>query len=219
MFEKIRSIINIMAKIITINSLKGGVSKSTLAINLYYYLVAEGNICGLIDADPQGSLTEELADREDVPLLARDQIEDWQAVKTHAEGDFIVIDTAPTRDPHETLSILGISDFVLIPCKASIFDVRALFKTVGLVKDAQKKNKKLRGAIILTQGKPNTTIHDHLRETVEDYGFPVLAAEMLNRVDYQGSLSEPNGIFSTRNKKAQKEIKSMAIEVKNLLKK
>ena len=206
-----------MSKIITINSLKGGVSKSTIAINLYYYLAGEDNVCGLIDADPQGSLTEELSDREDVPLLSREQIADWQAIRDNSEGDYIVIDTAPTRDPNETLAILEISDFVLIPCKASIFDIRALRKTIGLVQEAQKANPGLKGAIMLTQGKANTTIHDQLRQTVEDYGLPVLAAEMLNRVDYQGSLSETEGIFSTRNSKAQNEIKSMAIEIKNLL--
>lgn len=207
-----------MAKIITINSLKGGVSKSTLAINLYYYLSGSGKSCGLIDADPQGSLTEELEDREDVPLLSRDQIDDWSNIRENAGGDYIIIDTAPTRDPDETRAILSISDFVLIPCKASIFDVRALVKTVGLYLEAQQDNPKLRGAIMLTQGKANTTIHDQLRNTVEEYGMPVLASEMLNRVDYQASLSEPAGIFSTKNTKAQNEVKSMAIEILNLIK-
>ncbi len=206
-----------MAKIITINSLKGGVSKSTLAINLYYYFAADNDSCGLIDADPQGSLTEELEDRDDIPLLSRDQISDWKSVQENSGGDYIIIDTAPTRDPEETLAILTISDFVLIPCKASIFDVRALVKTIELFQKAQEVNGKLRGAIILTQGKANTNIHDQLRSTVEGYGLPVLAAEMLNRVDYQVSLSEAEGIFSSRNSKAQSEVKSIAIEIKNLL--
>ena len=206
-----------MAKIITINSLKGGVSKSTLAINLYYYFAADNDSCGLIDADPQGSLTEALEDRDDIPLLSRDQISDWKSVQENSGGDYIIIDTAPTRDPEETLAILTISDFVLIPCKASIFDVRALVKTIELFQKAQEVNGKLRGAIILTQGKANTNIHDQLRSTVEGYGLPVLAAEMLNRVDYQVSLSEAEGIFSSRNSKAQSEVKSIAIEIKNLL--
>lgn len=207
-----------MTSIITVNSLKGGVSKSTIAINLYYYLAKQDHVCGLIDADPQGSLTEELVDRDDVPLITRGQIQDWGAIRSNVEGDYIIIDTAPTRDPNETLAIFHISNFVLIPCKASIFDVRALVKTIGLFNQAKEKNKGLLGAIMLTQGKANTTIHDQLRQTVEEYGLPVLASEMLSRVDYQSSLSEEEGIFSSRNAKAQLEIKNAAIEIKNLLK-
>ena len=206
-----------MTQIITINSLKGGVSKSTLAINLYYYYNEAGMTCGIIDADPQGSLTEELESRKDVPLLSRSQVRNWQDLRGNLEGDFIIIDTAPTRDAKEAMAIFAISDFVLIPCKASVFDVRALLKTIENFETAQSNHPGLKGGIVLTQGKPGTNIKDQLRSHVEDYGLPVLATEMLNRVDYQSSLSDEKGIFSTRNAKAKAEVRNIGIEIKNLL--
>jgi len=47
-----------MTLIITLAHEKGGVSKTTLALNLQGYFRRSGRACIVVDGDPQGSTTE-----------------------------------------------------------------------------------------------------------------------------------------------------------------
>lgn len=204
-----------MAQIICLHSLKGGTSKSTLTLNLYHYFSSLGKSIGIIDADPQGSISQAAEDR--IPVMKRSEIDNWNDVPEMIQGDMVLIDTAPMRAGNETLSILEISDLLLIPVRSSIFDLQALDFTVELYGKAKQTNKALRACIVLTQGNATTVLTTQLREALEEYGLPVLATEMLYRVAYQRYLDNEKGVLASGDQKAIAEIRGIAIELQNLL--
>lgn len=107
---------------ISLVSRKGGTGKSTLAAHLSVE-AAKRHSTGIIDTDPQGTLTGWWNDRQaDVPAY-------FPAV-SRATGDILIIDTPPSTG---IKAIIKDADLCLIPVKPSPNDLRAVGDTVTLV--------------------------------------------------------------------------------------
>ncbi|WP_431199651.1 AAA family ATPase [Mucilaginibacter sp. P19] len=79
-----------MAKIITIAHQKGGVGKSTMALNLALCFKDQLSVA-LVDSDLQGSLYHAREDFPDLTVLAAEKVSDIQKM----DFDLIIIDTPP----------------------------------------------------------------------------------------------------------------------------
>ena len=115
-----------MSTIITVATMKGGSGKSTLASCLAVHWHLGGRRLTIIDADPQRSIAR-LAAREralgGVPVIEDASEHACEAARRHTvSGDVVIIDTPGFRS-ETTTKCLGASDFVLVPVKASPFDV------------------------------------------------------------------------------------------------
>lgn len=206
-------------KIITLASQKGGVGKSTLAINIYSTFVHNGARTAIVDTDPQGSIRntyETLKGSKhwgDINIISSEELK-IQLEKPSPDYDVIVIDTPPYLSENlET--ILSISDVVLVPCKPSPFDALSLGSTLSLIEDAQAKNKDLKSAIVLNmtiQGTKKYT--EQILEILKaNYNCPILRTQIKNRVAYSRAIFKDSSVDSEYNKKASQEITALIQEM------
>ena len=133
--------------IVAIVNSKGGVGKSTLAGSLAGWLHAHGHSVILADCDTQQSSSEWISEAiptlPTVRLTNADQVLDELPVLAR-EADFVVAD-GPGSQTETSRALLMWADLAVIPCKASMFEARALDKNTNFVRQAQA----------IRQGPPN----------------------------------------------------------------
>jgi len=129
-------------RVLVLASQKGGVGKTALTAHLGVAadLAGFGPVV-LYDTDPQPSLTEWWKDREaPEPRFAKGGIADLPLVLDRL-GDagvrLVVIDTPPANTD-SIRAVLAHADFVLVPCQDGKTDMRAVTKTVAMVRELKK---------------------------------------------------------------------------------
>lgn len=162
--------------IITVGNTKGGVGKTTLAINLTIALAGAGLEVLLIDGDEQGTalaFTELRADRRQGNPGYTAVALHGAAIRTQVRAqlagryDHIVIDVGG-RDSGSLRAALTVSDLVLIPAVPRSFDLWGVDQTSELVREAREVNPHLRAIAVLNgadhQGRDNLEATDFLGE-------------------------------------------------------
>lgn len=197
-----------MAKIITLAHQKGGVGKSTLALNLALVFKDQLHVA-LVDADLQGSIYHIKEDFPEIDILSPDISVNPRSL----DYDLIIVDTPPYLS-NRLGDLFNHSDFVLIPTKAGFFDVMDIRATLALVKFAQAKNKELKAGIVLNMLKHRSGITGEVYELLMTLGTPLLKTKIYDRVSLARS-SMTSGILQSTDQKAIAEVTSLAEEIVN----
>ena len=197
-----------MFSVITLATSKGGVGKSRLGRSLAAHWFTVGHKPALVDADPQRSL----ANRYDsegrlgaVPVVAEPEERVGEVIeelrRRHAP---VIVDTAGFRN-RTTIGALVATDLAIIPLKSAVEDVDAAIATYGLIREInetdEREGRPIKIAMVLTMTLRGTVIARHVREQLTAAGYPLLQAEMLNRVAYpeagieglSPSITDPDG--------------------------
>lgn len=120
---------------------KGGGGKSTTAINLATTARATGASIGIVDTDPQRSVTEWRLTRKqaDIPVATCAIKNIRTAIKqaNHAGMKWLIVDTAPIVDA-ATIDLLAQADMIIVPFRPSRFDIAVTAKRIELL-SARKK--------------------------------------------------------------------------------
>ena len=180
-----------MFGVITMATSKGGAGKSTLARSLAAHWLALSHRPVLVDADPQRSLANRYdpAGRQaNPPIIAEPEERVGEVIEElrtrHAP---VIVDTAGFRN-RTTIGALVATDLALIPLKPAVEDVEAAIATYDLIQEInqtdERADRPIKVAMILTMTLRGTIIARHVRSQLTSAGYPLLVAEMPNRVAY-----------------------------------
>lgn len=203
--------------IVSLYSTKGGCGKSTLAVCLAAYW-SQTKKTALLDADPQASLSICRQEVLHVPVFEDTSKNIGKTIaKLADEYERVVIDTAGYRR-RKNMEALEHSDFVLIPCKPSPFDLREAMGAVELLRDItgvrQRKGVVPRYAVVLTMAQ-RTAVSAQIREELEKSGVPFMSAQIGQRVAF---VETPVAGFPPAGSVAALEIELLAKELRRRLK-
>lgn len=176
---------------------KGGVGKTTLAVNLAASFSRDGSRVLLIDADPQGSALDWAAARESEPLFS---VVGFPRPTVHKDiaqlgqgYDHIVID-GPPRVTDLARSAIMASDVVLIPVQPSPYDIWAADEVVKLIEEARVYKEVLKAAFVVNRKIANTAIGRDVGEVLAAYPFPALVASVTQRVVFAEAVARGQAV-------------------------
>ena len=205
-----------MARVVTVAQQKGGAGKTTLVIQLATALVAQGRRVGLVDIDPQGSLTGWMRLREhrqrDAAEIRFSMVGGWRVGveldRLKREVDLIVVDTPPHTDMDAKAAIKG-ADLVLVPVQPSSLDIWASQGTVELA--AKEKRK---AALVLNRVPPRGRSVEEARQALMELGAPALETQLGNRQAFVTSVAAGLGVVESEPKSASAdEVRALAEDV------
>ncbi len=208
--------------IISLLNQKGGVGKTTLAINLASSFAIAGDTVIFIDADPQGSGLDWHAARQKEPLfhvvgLPKNTLHrDLPGLAAPYAWTFI--DGPPLASDIARSAILA-SDLVIIPVPPSPLDVWSAKKIVDLITDAAMMKPNLKSAFAINRKVAHTTIGRDFRESLADaYAIPILETEIAMRTVFATSTNEGLSVMEAEPKgAAAREINQLAAEVRRFI--
>ena len=169
-------------KILAIISQKGGVGKTTLATALAVAAEQRGQAVALFDLDDQATAAfwGECREAETPPvqdvklaLLARDLDR-----ARNAGADLVILDCPPKHDA--AIVAAEPADFVLIPTKPALFDIRSMRATLKLMQSIGK-----RCGVVLTFCPVVGSQVAEARQLVQEIGAELAPVDMHQRVAYQ----------------------------------
>jgi len=207
--------------IILVGGEKGGAGKSCLSQNLAVYLQTKNRDVLLLDADPQGTTTDWIKERDE-----NDELKDIPSVQASGnirsvlkdlQGRYqdIVID-AGGQDSEALRSAMTIATHMLLPFRPKRRDLKTLAHMEQVLKLAKTVNPDLIARAIITQCPTLPSQVQRIldaKDACKSFGINALNAITTNRNVYDDADENGLSVFEVNSDpKAKAEIKNIANE-------
>ena len=173
--------------IIAVANSKGGVGKSTLAVHLAAWLDKQGHRVTLADCDTQQSSSQWI--REAAPQVKTLCMREPDTIINELpmlaqETDYVVAD-GPGSLAETSRALLLVADQAIVPCKASMLEIRALDAATKVLRQAQKiRVGPPKAAIVLSMVGKHYRLTQDMREAAALLKLPITPTFMTLRQIY-----------------------------------
>lgn len=205
--------------IVTVGNTKGGVGKTTVALNLAVARALQGRDVWLIDGDRQGTAQTAITIRAEagkLPAIACAQYSDGTTLRTQVQQtgkkfDDVIID-AGGRDSTALRAAMALSDALVVPFAPRSLDVWALADISSLVAEIRSVCPNLRALAFLNNA--DSGGHDNEEAAAAAADFPELvfiAAPVRRRKAIASAAGQGLSVleFSPKDNKAIDEITAL----------
>lgn len=222
-----------VCKVIVVASPKGGVGKSTTAVNLAVDFANDGLDVMLVDAEEDGTTSDWQTERdmENLTIIGFDRSFPSMLKMYRSNFDVIVIDTAGVNSDIDTdksnvqgymnKKCLSSCDLILVPLDPSPIDVRKsarFFSSVESYVDSAMGQRK--ALVFLNKADPRETLTNDARKLLDgamDF-MPLAKAMLRDYVDFK----KAEGVYKTVNEyaprsKAAEDMRALQQEIITIL--
>jgi chromosome partitioning protein len=204
--------------IIAVANSKGGVGKSTLAVHLAAWLSKQGHRVTLADCDSQQSSSQWI--REAAPEVKAICLKDPDTIFNdlpllRKDTDYVVAD-GPGSLAETSRALLLVADTAIVPCKASMLEIRALDAATKVLRQAQQVRAGIpKAVIVLSMVASHYRLTQDMRDAAAALKLPIASKAMNLRQIYADAPGQGAVVWNmgSRARKAAEEVDKLFREL------
>jgi chromosome partitioning protein len=166
--------------VISLTSFKGGVGKSTLAVNLAGALALNASTL-LVDEDPLQSCYQWATQNGHLPMpvLLPDEVQNTDL----GASRYLLVDTEGRPKLEDLTELIRSSAWTLVPCGTSGLEIDGTLRLINALKSAETELEKVK--VVITKAPPVGTVGQQARDALQAAGIPVATSVVRSYVAHQ----------------------------------